>query len=317
MTFNTPDLTIRTITGAEELDLFNRLPYPQNPEFTADLVEGRRHPSWMWVALKGDRLLARLSWWCRNSDTEPLLLDVLDVDDTAEDVDRVQVLERLLRTASAATLPEGRTPPEYLRFVPADWREDPGDRRSVHERMTAVERTGGSLLVERLRFEWTSACPSPRPDDRLLFRPIRDEEEILGLMVRALEGTLDAHDRADLAHRSAERIAADNYADEFARYTTPREWWRIATLPDGEPVGFVLPARNDYHPMIGYIAVLPEHRGNGYVDGILAEGTRVLVEEGAELVRAATDLGNVPMAEAFTRAGYVTLGGVVNMAWQG
>lgn len=55
------DLTIRTITGPGELDLFNRIPYPQNFEFADDLAQGRRRPSWMWVALDGDRLLARLS----------------------------------------------------------------------------------------------------------------------------------------------------------------------------------------------------------------------------------------------------------------
>ncbi len=309
------DLTIRPITGPEELDLFNRLPYTQNSEIANDLAENRRRPPWMWVALDGDRLLARLSWWCRNVDTAPLLLDVLDVDDTAGDVDRVEVLARLLRTASAATLPEGSTPPEYLRFVPVDWREDARKRRVVEERMAAVERNGATPLVERLSFEWTPGGSEPRPGDRLRFRPIRDEEEILGLMVQALEGTLDAHDRADLEHRTAEQVAADNYADEFARYTTPREWWRIATLPDGEPVGFVLPARNDYHAMIGYVAVLPEHRGDGYIDDILAEGTRVLAGEGAERVRAATDRSNVPMARAFDRAGYATLSGVVNMTW--
>ncbi|MFF8766004.1 GNAT family N-acetyltransferase [Nocardiopsis dassonvillei] len=309
------DLTIRTITGSGELDLFNRFPYPLNFEFADDLAQGRRRPSWMWVALDGDRLLARLSWWCRGGDTSPLLLDVLDVDDTAGDVDRTGILEHLLRTASAATLPEGRTPPEYLRIVPADWREDADGRRAVRERMAAVERTGGSLLVERLRFEWTPDVPAPGPGDRLRFRPVRDEEEILGLMVRALEGTLDAHDRADLAHTTAEQVAADSWNEEFARYTTPRSWWRIATLPDGEPVGFVLPARNDYHPIIGYIAVLPEHRGNGYIDEVLAEGTRVLAQEGADRIRAATDLGNVPMARAFQRAEYATLSGVVNMTW--
>ncbi|WP_150238746.1 GNAT family N-acetyltransferase [Nocardiopsis quinghaiensis] len=316
MTVTTHALTVRPITGPEELDLFNRLPYAQNSEIGADLAEGRRHPSWMWVALDGDRLLARLSWWCRNSDVAPLLLDVLDVDGAADDVDRVEVAEHLLRTASAATLPDGGTPPEYLRFVPADWQRDPRDRRAVEERMAAVERNGGSLLVERLRFEWTPGGTAPRPGDRLRFRPIRDEEEVLGLMVRALEGTLDAHDRVDLEHRTADEVAAENYADEFEQYTTPREWWRIATLPDGGPVGFVLPARNDYHPMIGYIAVLPEHRGNGYIDDILAEGTRVLAEEGVERVRAATDKGNMPMARAFQRAGYATLSGIVNMDWK-
>jgi len=315
LTVNTLDLTIRPITGPEELDLFSRIPYTLNHELAGDLTEGRRRASWMWVALDGDRLLARLSWWCRAGGDSPLLLDILDVDDGSDDVDRTAVAGLILRTASAATLAEGAPPPEYLRYVSAAWREDPAERRAVEERMAAVEGEGGSLLVERLRFEWTPACTPPRPGDRLRFRPIRDEEEMLGLMVRVLDGTLDAHDRAGLEHGSAEQVAADRYAEEFAGYRTPRDWWRIATLPSGEPVGFVLPARNDYHPMIGYIGVVPEHRGHGYIDDILAEGTRVLADLGVDRVRAATDVGNAPMAGAFHRAGYTTLSRVIDMTW--
>ncbi|QVJ02232.1 GNAT family N-acetyltransferase [Nocardiopsis eucommiae] len=315
-------LTLRPITGPEELDLFNRIPYVLNHELADDLAEGRRRPSWLWVALDGDRLLARLSWWCRNQDDAPFLLDLLDVDDTAEDVDRVAVATELLSTANAALFPDGVPvaqgtvpPPEFLRFEVADWRDDERSRRRVGERLAVIEKSGAVPLVERLRYEWRAGNPLPEDSGRLVYRGIEDTEDILGLMVRALEGTLDTHDRMDLRERSAEEVAAANFADEFANYSTPRSWWRVATLPDGTPVGFVIPARNAYHPIISYIAVLPEHRGNGYIDDLLAEGTRVLVREGVTYVRAATDVGNVPMARAFTRAGYDTISGVINMTW--
>ncbi len=321
MTVLPNDLTIRPITGPAELTLFNRLPYVQNHEFADDLAKGRRRPSWMWMALDGDRLLARMSWWCREQDNAPFLLDVLDVDDNAHDVDRVAVAEQLLRAAHESLFPDGTPvaqgtpPPEYLRFVPADWRDDEVARRAVENRVHAVERVGAVPLVERLRFEWFAKNPVPSAGDRLRFREIESNEEILGLMTRALEGTLDAHDRADLAEGSAEEVATANFADEFANYRTPRSWWRVATLPNGGPVGFVIPARNAYHPIIAYIAVLPEYRGNGYISDLLAEGTRVLAAEGAQNVRATTDVGNVPMAKAFSRAGYDTISGVVNLTW--
>lgn len=313
------ELTIRPLHGTEELELFNRLPFVLNPEIAVDLDEGRRRIDWMWVALDGDRLLARLSFWRRGpEDSLPFLLDVLDMDDAAEDLDRVAVLEQLLRAASARILGPGGSWPEYLRFVDAGWREHTGPRRAVEERMEAVSRVGGVPFVERLRYAWRAAdAPVPAGSGRLRFREIRDEEEILGLMVRALEDTLDGHDRADLAGAGPEEVARDNFDDEFARYSTPRSWWRVATRDDGEPVGFVLPARNAKHPIIGYVAVLPEHRGHGYIDDLLAEGTRVLAEEGGEsYVHAATDLGNVPMARAFGRAGYATISGVVTMVWR-
>jgi RimJ/RimL family protein N-acetyltransferase len=134
-------------------------------------------------------------------------------------------------------------------------------------------------------------------------------------MTAVLDGTLDAHSRADLSHMSARDAAVRQYEDELAGYSSPREWWRIATLPEGDPVGFVIPARNDYNPIIAYIAVVPQHRGHGYVDAILAEGTRVLAAQNVPRIRASTDLGNTPMAEAFRRAGYVNFERALTMTW--
>lgn len=311
----TNDLTMRPITGREELDLFSRLPYVLNEEMADDLAAGRRRPEWMWVALRGDSLLARAAWWSRSADDAPLILDILDIDDSASDSDRVGIGVRLLHAAMAATLPNGSRPPEYSRFVPPDWRENAVTRQAVEDRMAVLERTGARLFVERLRLEWRPDSPVPEPNGRLAFRPLRDGEELVALMSRVLDGTLDAHSRDSLARMSVHEAAVRHYEGELARYASPRDWWRIATLADGEPVGFVVPARNDYNAIIAYIAVLPSHRGNGYIDEILAEGTRILAAQHVPRIRASTDLGNVPMANAFQRAGYVNFEREINMTW--
>ncbi|MFD8609823.1 GNAT family N-acetyltransferase [Streptomyces sp. NPDC059631] len=311
------DLTLRPLRGREELDLFTRLPYGLNVELADDLATGRRRPEWMWVALRGDRLVARAAWWSRPGGGAPLVLDVLDIDDDVPEpgADRLDIGERLLRTALAATLPDGAQPPDYSRFVPPDWREDALPRRIVEDRMAVLERTGARLFVERLRLEWRPETPVPGPGGRLAFRPPHDSGELVSLMTSAMDGTLDAHGRADLTRLSPREAALKHYEEELALYTSPHDWWRVATLPRGEPVGFVLPAHNGYNPIIAYIAVLPAHRGNGYIDDLLAEGTRVLAEQDVPRIRASTDLGNVPMANAFRRAGYVNFEREINMTW--
>ncbi|MFD8816288.1 GNAT family N-acetyltransferase [Streptomyces sp. NPDC059627] len=306
---------MRPINGRDELDLFSQLPYVLNEELADDLAVGRRRPEWMWVALHGDRLLARAAWWSRAGSDTPLMLDVLDIDDNAPTPDHRDIGVRLLHTAMAATLPNGSRPPEYSRLVPADWRENTVTRQAVEDRMTVLERTGARLFVERLRLERRPESPVPKPTERLAFRPIRDATELVALMTSVLDGTLDAHGRDDLTRMSAQEAAVKHYEDELARYTSPRDWWRIATLPHGEPVGFVLPAHNGYNAIIAYIAVLPAHRGNRYIDDLLAEGTRILAEQDVPRIRASTDLGNVPMANAFQRAGYVNFGREINMTW--
>jgi RimJ/RimL family protein N-acetyltransferase len=309
------DLTIRPISGPAELPLFCRLRYELDDELADDLEAGRRRPEWMWVALRGDRLVARLAWWGRCDAGAPALLDVLDLDDDEAGPDRLDVAEELVRTATAHAVPPGTSLPGYIRTIPPDWREEAAARRVVEDRMAVLERTGARLFVERLRFEWRPGTPVLEPSGRLRFRPVRDTGELLELMTLVLDGTLDAHSRDDLTRMSPAEAAADHYDGELAHYRSPRDWWRIATLPDGEPVGFVTPARNDYNPIIGYLGVVPAHRGNGYIDDLLAEGTRILAAQDVPRIRAATDVGNTPMARAFERAGYVDFQRAVHMRW--
>ena len=181
--------------------------------------------------------------------------------------------------------------------------------------MEVMARTGARLLVERLRLEWLPGTSIPERTGRLRFRPALDRGELIGLMTLVLDGTLDAHSRRDLQTMTPMEAATAQYEDEFLAYQTPREWWTIADDPSGDAVGFVIPARNSYHPIIAYIGVVPAQRGQGYVDEILAEGTRILAANDVPRIRASTDVGNVPMAKAFARLGYGNFESAINMVW--
>ena len=287
-----------------------------NFELKDDLVAHRRRPEWMWVALDGDRLVARVAWWARSGDGSPSALDILDVDDGDAEIDSEDLCFTLLETATAHVVPKGSRRPDYGRFVLPNWRDQPETSKPVEVRMAALERAGAHLLVERLRFEWRDDEPVGNTNSRLSFRPPVDDEELIDLMAVALGGTLDVHSHRDLSTMSAHDVAVQHFEDELALYKSPRDWWRVATLPGVDRVGFVIPARNNYHPIIAYIAVVPAHRGNGYIDEILAEGTRILQSKDVPPFRASTDLGNVPMAEAFTRAGWTNFERSIDMAWQ-
>ena len=314
MTVHHDDLTIRPITGPDELDLFNQLPYQLNGELAGDLDDGHRQPGWLWMALRGGRPAARAAWWARPGNELPDALDILDLDDSAG-TEAVDIAARLLSTAMAEVIPAGTQPPYYLRFTGPDWRGDPATRQATEDRMAAAARTGARLFVERLRLEWRPGTPVPGPAGRLSFRPVTDPGELLALMAKVMDGTLDAHGRADLARMPPREAAARHYHEELATYTSPRDWWRIAELPGGEPVGFVIPAHNGYSPVIAYLGVVPAHRRHGYIADILAEGTRVLAAQDVPFIKASTDLGNVPMAAAFHRAGWVTTGHQIDMTW--
>jgi hypothetical protein len=56
--------------------------------------------------------------------------------------------------------------------------------------------------------------------------------------------------------------------------------------------------------------------GHGYVHDVLAAGTGLLAAQNVPRIRAATDVGNAPMAAAFTLAGHVAFGRQIDMTWQ-
>jgi RimJ/RimL family protein N-acetyltransferase len=309
LTLHQHDPTLRPITGPEELDLFNSFAYVLNDEVEGDLAAGRRRPEWLWLALRDDRLVARAGWWSRAGDQHPRLMDIFDIDGDTDDG------LRLLTTALPAVVPTGAAPPQYIQFLPADWRDHQHTVRTVDDRMGAVERLGAKLFVERLRLEWRTGTPVAELSGRLTFRPVRNQGELIELMTLVLDGTLDAHSRDDLSRMTPSQAAHEQYHSELERYASPHEWWRIATLPDGEPVGFVIPAHNGYHPIIAYLGVVPAHRGHGYIHDVLAEGTSLLAAQNVPRIRAATDVGNAPMAAAFARAGYVTFERQIDMTW--
>ncbi|MFI0982035.1 GNAT family N-acetyltransferase [Streptomyces sp. NPDC021093] len=277
--------------------------------YTARLSAGEYRPDRTWIAEDAADAapLALAVWWGDPDADLPGALDGLFVHDSVRSSDeRTELAAGLLVTAHAAFADAGAsTAPEYHLSLPGDWRDRPDAVEAVAWRQEAARRAGLPVSLERLRYEWTPSTVLPKPTGGLVFTAEPDDEVFVDLFRRVLTDSLDTD-----SVKEAESVGAEVQARgdvEFYRDTMPgdRSWWRVARTPDGEPVGFGLPSRNPAFPVVGYLGVLPEHRGHGYVDEILTEITRILVSEtAAEKVRADTDLTNTPMAAAFERVGY-------------
>ncbi|GHJ49934.1 N-acetyltransferase [Catellatospora sp. TT07R-123] len=301
------DLEIRSLRDGET-DLF--LSYPHEPvpgvgvesrRSYAELAEQRQYrPEWTWVALREGRVVARCAFWGVPDGTQPFSLDWLE---PGYEPDRIEIAARMLRAALAELSGPDGGRPEYHLFLPPGWREDPVVARAANDRLEAAALAGYEPFIERFNYTWTQAGdPAPQRSDRLVFEQV-DDAEATELCLAVIDGTLDGYTRRDVARHGAAEAARIMVAD-LAEFPSPREWWRVARTREGEAVGLIVPARNHARATVGYIAVLPEQRGKGYVDDLLAETTALLVEQGADLVGADTDLGNRPMAAAFARAGY-------------
>ncbi|MEU0571876.1 GNAT family N-acetyltransferase [Nonomuraea sp. NPDC005983] len=268
-----------------------------HPERLLSFLEsGHYHHDHIWVAERDGEILARAVWWGFPGG-EPLALDCVYVHPSVED--RVGLAAELLRHAHA----QYGDAPEYHVFVANGWREDPKASAAIAWRWEAAGRAGLTEELERLRYEWTADMPMPEPSARLVFSGEDDDEVFVDAFRRVAVGTLDFHTRQALATTSPQEQARQDVA-EYRKMPGDRSWWRLAHTKDGDLVGVALPSANNAGPVVGYLGVLPEQRGHGYVDELLGEITRFHAARGVQRVVADTDAGNAPMARAFERAGY-------------
>ena len=92
------------------------------------------------------------------------------------------------------------------------------------------------------------------------------------------------------------------------------DMWLHGELPDGTPVGFVAmadfsfdnPTPWDVTPCatVTFIGVVPEQRGNGYVDDLLLAGTAAAQRRGYKAVLSDVDVLNRPMGKAMEGCGH-------------
>ncbi|GAA1608739.1 GNAT family N-acetyltransferase [Kribbella sancticallisti] len=284
--------TIHTLIAEQSLNTVTRERYDEY------LASGAYRHEWSWVVEEDGRIIALAIWWGMEQFDHPFSIDGLYC---VPGADRVAVWTELIRHA-LGNIPAEAEQPEYHIFVPNGWRDQPDVVAELEPRLQAAAAAGLSEVTERLRYEWLPEYGLSARSTRLRFEPA-DDDAFLDVFCRVIEGSLDASTRRAVARVGVEGSAKEDL-EVYQSMPGERSWWRLAFNPAGELVGFALPSANNGGPVVGYLGVLAEHRGNGYSDDLLAEITHILVEAGAERIRADTDLTNKPMAASFERLGY-------------
>lgn len=261
----------------------------------------------IWLAEdESSNLTAFAIWWSYPDGRQHLALDCLWVTSVADD--RIALGSAVLQAGHNAFRERGiKHLPEYHLLIAPDWRTDAKTCAEVEWRRASARVAGLANERERLRYEWTWESGVAPDTGRLVFRQELSDDHFLDVFRRVSIATLDEDTLLSVRQRGIEQQALRTLKDHKSM-RGKRDWWRLAYLHDGQPVGFVIPTRNyDWHVM-GYLGVVPELRGQGYAGELLAEGTRILAEDGAKRIRADTDLVNKPMSRTFERGGYKNCG---------
>lgn len=294
---------------AHELDLFvEALGSPDyrrevNQYLQSMFIAGSMRPEWCFVVEEEGRILGRVAFWTLPGMEEPFALVLLDVpwkDQYTSVGTRLlgDVLEKASRLGAKEVEHVLDTPPMQPQF-----------QHHPEERIELLQSVGFTFRRETGRFEWRGDEPPVLPE-RLSFRTLGEvgEEAFIDAMRKVSEGTLDREIREE-RERLGPKEAAREFFEDARRVKHDSSWWRLAYTSEGDLVGLVMTAEPPGFLTIFYIGVVPEMRGQGYIDDLLAAGTVTLLGARAKgtnekPLQADTDVANAPMAAAFERAGW-------------
>ena len=294
---NTVEADLDTILALiEQQKSVNTVTLDRYREYVA---AGYHRDDWTWVAEKDGTIQALAIWWGGIGADHPFSIDGLYY---VGDGDPVPVWTELIKHAMAAR-PADAEPPEYHFFLDSDWKDKPDIVAGLESRSKAAMAAGMTSTTDRLRYRWKPDCGLPARSTRLHFEPA-DDEAFVDVFMRVSQGSLDAATAREIARLGVEGSARDELELYKSMPNSDRAWWRLAYDADGKLIGFAIPSANAGGFTVGYLGVVPEHRGHGFIDDLLAEITHVHAEAGAEQITADTDFANVPMAKSFERLGY-------------
>jgi ribosomal protein S18 acetylase RimI-like enzyme len=141
------------------------------------------------------------------------------------------------------------------------------------------------------------------------WRAADDDEELVHLFARALEGSMDPRDQAEVRRAGAPAVAARMIEDAHSGrvYRCERDWRWVVDV-NGMAAGVVFPVvftaceRGTLDEgTIYHIGVVPEQRGRGLGHLLLGRATDTLLAHGVWQISCDTATENAPMIRLFER----------------
>jgi GNAT superfamily N-acetyltransferase len=270
-------------------------------EYVAGLLEqGRTRLDWCLVALGPERPLAHAALWAPAGHAVPTDVVVIETDWTDPELEAGRELLAELHDRARDL---GADALEHMLDSPP---VAPQYQEHEDARVRLLESSGYQLVRDGLRWQRSPSAPTAiAPDPRLEFRSLTDvgEPAFVAAIAATFEGTADSALGLEIDELGREG-AAQKYFDDMQTMTYRPEWWELAFADDGEPAGVIMAAASSNLAVIGYVGVVPAHRGRGFAAPLVERGTTHVSSTGADRIIGDCDRGNPGMVRAFARAGY-------------
>lgn len=262
---------------------------------------GSTRPEWCFAVEHGAETIGRIALWSIPNRT-PADFVLFDLPWDRDDIDSLAAatLDAAMETLRA----HGAKHAAHMLDTPAQWPQ----WQTHHDiRARVLERQGFNPRRETTRFSLSPGQPRPTIERAPIeFRALPQVGNAVfkRAMTSVTRGTFDKM-TANLVTEIGADAETEQSFTELQQVGFDPAWWELAYDAQGFLIGLVMPTKLGKHMgTIGYIGVVPEQRGRGYIDTLLARATDTLLGLDIQQIRADTDVRNVPMAAAFHRAGY-------------
>jgi ribosomal protein S18 acetylase RimI-like enzyme len=287
----------------DELDRFAAIGDPETADtyrkyLTTSVEAGESFPSRWFIVEDEGEIVGRIIFWGLPK-RDLVSLDVFAL--RWSDPHRAAGAAAFLEAAITSVRDQGVRTVTYERHEP-----DP-DGHTPEALLHTLASVGFREVRRTIRLELSPVVALPL-DAALEFRGLSDGVTIDDFAKVIARCAVDGDDSA-VARRTGGSLeeSARSFVDDSASMRGSTDMWRIA-YARANAVGVIFPTANDGGPVLNYIGVLPEHRGNRLVDTLLAETALLHAREGAQRIRADTDVTNRVMLSAFARAGWEEFG---------
>lgn len=281
-------MKIRNI-DINEIEVFSNITSASFKKYLLSWIkDGITKLDWCFAAFHNSELIGRIVYGVYDNE-----LEILDV--TVKDSNK-NAIDSLLQNSLKEMKIKGFKKIECHLY---------SDKVNYEDYVNSLKKCGFKITQEKKSFIKESSSINEK-SGRLIFKNLQEtgQNEFINAIEKVTENTLDKDD-LDCIKEFGTRQAAVNYFNQLKDIDFNKSWWKLAYTADNKLVGLVVSQKFDEkNGAINYIGVVPEKRGNGYINDLLEEGVKTLVEDNIKKIIGDIDVNNFPLEKALNKKGF-------------